>query len=372
VRVLVTDAEYKLTLGAIRSLGRRGVHVVAGAAVPRAQGFRSRYTGDRFVYPSPERDPDGFIDSLLDAARGLRADALLPIGYASTRAVSRRKDDVAAQVAVAVADWDGVQIAGSKKATLELAAELGVPTPRLFASPAAVDRFPVVVKSNLGSGGVRYVNNEAELDSAIRKDSVIQEYVPGEGRGYFALFAEGEERAAFMHRRVREYPVTGGASTAAESVFDPELRALGHRLLEALEWHGVAMAEFKLDARDGRYKLMELNPKFWGSLDLAIAAGVDFPWLAVQVALGHSFPPVVEYRRGLRFQWVFSDLLHAAARPSDLPAVLRDLAVPRVAKDVWLRDLRPNLVEGRGIGARVVRGLRDRTLRHPDGVPRRQ
>ena len=132
------------------------------------------------------------------------------------------------------------------------------------------------------------------------------------------------------------------------------------------------MVEFKLDARDGDYKLMEVNPKFWGSLDLAIAAGVDFPWLTVQVALGNPFPPVADYVRGLRFQWVFSDLLHAAARPRDLGSVLRDLGSPRVANDVSFRDLRPNLANGRGVGAKVLRGIRAGTLRHPDGAPRRQ
>jgi predicted ATP-grasp superfamily ATP-dependent carboligase len=78
-----------------------------------------------------------------------------------------------------------------------------------------------------------------------------------------------------MHRRIREYPITGGASTAAESFYDPALRDLRLTLLRALNWHGVAMVEFKKDQRDGTHKL--INAKFWGSLDLAIAAGVDFP-----------------------------------------------------------------------------------------------
>lgn len=67
-----------------------------------------------------------------------------------------------------------------------------------------------------------------------------------------------------MHKRMREYPITGGSSTAAESMYDPELRDLGLTLLKALDWHGVAMVEFKKDSRDGKYKLMEINPKFWG------------------------------------------------------------------------------------------------------------
>jgi hypothetical protein len=128
------------------------------------------------------------------------------------------------------------------------------------------------------------------------------------------------------------------------------------------------MVEFKWDA--GRYTLMEINPKFWGSLDLAIAAGVDFPWLAVQLARGEPIPAVFEYPVGVRFQWVFDDLLHLAARPQSAGAVLGDLLRRRVRSDVWLRDLKPNFVRGAtALGTLVIR-LARRTLRHPHGFPR--
>ena len=352
MRVLVTDAEYKLTLGAIRSLGRRGVDVVALAARPRAQGFFSRYVSEQLIGPPPA-DDERFASFVAEQ----RVDAVLPIGQEANRALSKHRIAIPSPVAA----WETLQIADSKARTLELARSIGIEV------PGPPTGFPAVAKKAVGSGEVRYVNADDEVPSG--EEWLLQEYVEGEGRGLFALLDDGEERAVFMHRRIREYPITGGASTAAESIADADLRELGLRLLRALRWHGVAMVEFKRRA-DGSYVLMEINPKFWGSLDLAIAAGVDFPWLAVQLALGRPFDPITSYRVGLRFQWVFSDALRCLAKPSDIPAFARDLV--RARHDVWRRDLRPSAWEAAATAVTAVRRARSRSLRHPHGAPRRR
>jgi predicted ATP-grasp superfamily ATP-dependent carboligase len=299
---------------------------------------------------------------VLDTIKHEGIDVVLPIGQDSNAALSRARGDVLEHSAIAVADWSSMQVASSKRRTIDCARVLGVPVPQTFESPAEVDRFPIVAKKIMGSGEVRYVNSVDEIPGG--EQWLLQEYIPGEGRGFFALLDHGEEKAVFMHRRLREYPVTGGASTAATSIRDPMLRELGMKLLSELNWHGVAMVEFKLDRRDGSYRLMEINPKFWGSLDLAIAAGVDFPWLAVQLALGRPIvcPP---YSSGLRFQWVFSDLVHAAAKPRDIPAFLRDLL--RAENDLSWRDPAPNAWEAVLTAATLVQRSRAGTLRHPHG-----
>ncbi|MEP6811496.1 MAG: ATP-grasp domain-containing protein [Actinomycetota bacterium] len=365
MRVLVTDAEFKLTLGVIRSLGRRGVDVVAGAATRRALGFASRFCGERVVYPAP-RDTERFVSAVARIVEERAIDVVMPVGYDATRACAQHRDLIAA--AVPVAGAAAVEVAASKRLTLALAERVGVAVPRTYAHDADISAFPVVVKGALGAGDVRYVNDARELSAVARRDSIVQEYVAGEGRGYFGLFDRGKEKAFFMHRRLREYPITGGASTAAESIDDPELRELGSRLLRELGWHGVAMAEFKYDPARG-YTLMELNPKFWGSLDLAIAAGVDFPCLAMAVAVGEAPSEPPEYRVGLRFQWVFSDLLHGLAQPSSLRAVADDLLDAEVATDVWATDLRPNAVEAVFVAAAAIRRARGGALRHPHGRP---
>jgi predicted ATP-grasp superfamily ATP-dependent carboligase len=148
-----------------------------------------------------------------------------------------------------------------------------------------------------------------------------------------------------MHRRVREWPPSGGTSACAESVLEaPALLRAGQTLLDALAWHGVAMVEGKR-ASGGEFVLMEINAKFWGSHDLALAAGVDFPGDLVALMEGGTLGPQAPYR-AVRFAWPFGgDLWHALAAPQDAPAVLRDLVSPRVAKSFRWSDPVPSLYE---------------------------
>jgi hypothetical protein len=120
---------------------------------------------------------------------------------------------------------------------------------------------------------------------------------------------------AFAHRRVREKPPSGGASVLCESVpLDPELLDQTMRLLGPLAWHGVAMMEYKQDRRTGRSFLMEVNGRFWGSLQLAVHAGVDFPYLSYQLALGQSLEIPHTYSVGVRSRWLLGDLDHLLLR----------------------------------------------------------
>jgi predicted ATP-grasp superfamily ATP-dependent carboligase len=155
-----------------------------------------------------------------------------------------------------------------------------------------------------------------------------------------------------MHRRVREYPAGGGVSSCAESFYDARLEAFGRRMLDALGWHGVAMVEFRQDSRDGELKLLEVNPKFWGSLDLAMAAGADFPGDLCRMALGAKLDFTDAYDRNLRFQWPLStsgDLFHLWTRPGSAFEVAMDLLNPRVKSNLRLNDFGPTLIELRHI-----------------------
>ena len=119
-------------------------------------------------------------------------------------------------------------------------------------------------------------------------------------------------------------------------------------MLDALQWHGVAMVEFRRDSRDGDYKLIEVNPKFWGSLDLALAADADFPGDLCRMALGEDLPFTDVYQRNLRFQWPLSthgDLFHLWMRPASFINVMGDLLNPRVKSNVSWTDPGPNFQE---------------------------
>jgi len=366
--VLVLEGENKNALAAVRSLGRAGFRVITGSTRRLTRSGVSRYASKSVPY-APPQDERAFVASVLGTVRRCGVDVVLPIGDTSCRILSKHRAEVEAQAAIPIADWGAMRIASDKQASVSFASRQGIPVPRTYDDKDEVERYPVVVKSRIGAGGVSYVNSPDELAAINAEESILQEYVSGDGYGFFALFERGRERAIFMHRRIREYPITGGASTAAESIYDEQLLDLGVSVLRGLQWHGVAMVEFKRDAGDGTYKLMEVNPKFWGSLDLAIAAGVDFPRLAVEMALGRLTQDVMTYDVGVRFRWVFDDLVRLAACPRSFGAVMRDFR-NGTQSDIDARDLKPAVYDaGRAIGSVIVRASTGR-LRYPHGRPR--
>jgi hypothetical protein len=177
---------------------------------------------------------------------------------------------------------------------------------------------------------------------AVRRGStstvLAQEYVVGDGWGYSALYWNGTRLRSFMHRRVREWPPSGGTSACAESVPEcPPLARAGAQLLDVLRWHGVAMVEFKGDPERGTLALVEINAKFWGSHDLPLAAGVDFPGDLVAMLEARSLPPQGPVRP-VRMSWPLGgDLWHGLFRPRALGSVIADALSSKVAH-TWRRD----------------------------------
>jgi predicted ATP-grasp superfamily ATP-dependent carboligase len=137
---------------------------------------------------------------------------------------------------------------------------------------------------------------------------LIQEYISGQGQGVFALCDHGKPIVFFAHRRLRERPPSGGVSVLSESIEpNPEAHRMARAIIEYVGWHGVAMVEFKVSAEGTPY-LMEVNGRFWGSLQLAIDAGVDFPWLLYQLTTGRVVDRADGYTTGVRCRWLLGDL----------------------------------------------------------------
>ena len=365
VQVLVTDDSYIPSLGIVRSLGSKGIDVSVLAESSLATlASRSRYCSGRYVVPSPS---EGFyFTSLMDVLGRVHFDLIIPVGYASTSALAQRKAEVNSLSRLEVADYQKIQAAADKCYVHELATRVGVPAPKTVCPTSFDDavrlsadlQYPVVMKApcEVSNSPVHYARTRFELLEFFRtlwsrknggsgKLPLVQEFIPGYGCGFFALYQNGVCKRTFMHRRVRETPPSGGVSCCAESFYDPKLQEYGTRLLDRLEWHGVAMVEFRYDLRDNDYKLMEINPKFWGSLDLALAAGVDFPYYLCQMAQGETLKHSEEYDRNVRFHWPLLEMKHLWKRPASIGAVLADSLNPQVKSNLRLFDLKPNVLE---------------------------
>jgi predicted ATP-grasp superfamily ATP-dependent carboligase len=359
LRVNVPDATNRAALAVIRSLGRRGCHVVVGRPRWGALGATSRFAAAVYEHPDPARDPEAFVERVGQASEDHAAPAILPTSDIPTYALLDRRAALPAASRLLVPPEGALAVAHDKVRLAELAGTLGVPVPDGFpGGPGLADDprleqlgFPLVLKpavSRYRDGGawygasVRVVADREELARALAtapefgpgRHFLAQARVPGEGRGVFVLAHEGRLECVFAHRRLREKPPWGGVSTLCEAA-EPEPQLVEHarRLIEALGWSGVAMVEFKYDPATGRAWLMEINGRFWGSIQLAIAAGVDFPWLYVRQQLRGIAPGPVQADARWRLWWLLGDLDHFLIRLKR--GGLREL--PRAAGDALWR-----------------------------------
>ena len=381
MKVLITDGNFKHTLASVRSLGKRGIDVTVLSHMRLSTSFHSKYCSKSILAPNPEHDTT-FAEYVYDLAKREQFDVVLPISYAAVDQISQIREKLESYIRVPLPDRASIDLAANKDRTMQLAENIGIPIPKTFypQSPEDVERiadslsYPVVVKGARENGNVGYANSLGELVSQYKKIStfspIIQEYVTGGGYGFFALYNHGKARAIFMHRRLREYPVTGGPSALAESIYDPVLMEQGLRLLDSLKWHGVAMVEFKKDEQTGRYVLMEINPKFWGSLELAIASGVDFPYLTCRMAYEGDIEPVFSYNTGVKFRWLLpQDLFHAMTNPKVLPKFFSDFADKTIKYDIDPRDIVPNILQlGMTVGEFGIR-IKQKRFWRPHGIP---
>ena len=330
---LVTPGDLRSALAVTRSLGRRGIRVTVADEGAQSLAGASRYCQASLRVPSAARSGEAFVSALRQEVSRGKHSVVIPADDVSLSLVAQARSEFEGLTALPFPDLETIQTAHDKGALIALAAEAGIPVPRtvVVRGPADLEGaikhvgLPAVVKARVSrfsregqwriGGAVHYVRTAAEVADAFRAVHAVvpcpllQEHIPGDGRGIFVLMNRGRVRAAFAHRRLREKPPSGGVSVLSESVgLDPQLLEPAERILEALKWHGVAMVEFKRDARDGVSKLLEINGRFWGSLQLAVDSGVDFPYLLYRLAVDGDIDPVFTYRIGVRLRWWLGDL----------------------------------------------------------------
>jgi len=333
--VFLTDAHWRKSLAAVRALGVNGIRVTAGESTRLATAAFSRYCHRTVVYPSPLFNPADFVCFLLRELSRHSYQMLLSMEDETTFLISKFHSEFSRRTYLPIPSFEKLQFANRKDKILKLAEDKGIPIPKTWYIDDITQLndlkaslpYPVVIKpkNSAGAVGVSYPKNSDELIKQYLTVHrrfpypLIQERIPSHGNGYGASFLmgkSGDVKASFVHKRLREYPVTGGASTLRESVRNDDVRDMAHTLLKALDWFGVAMVEFKMDPRDGIPKLMEINPRFWGSLSLAVAAGVNFPYLLLKMSRGENFKPVEHYQIGKKCRWLLpGDILHFIFNP---------------------------------------------------------
>jgi len=291
-------------LGIVRSLGKIGIPICVIDDEHSISRF-SRYATHGVRVPDL-RQEHSIIEALLDCGRKLNVQGwvLFPTRDEVVAAISRNRSVLSRMFRVPAPEWNTVRWVLDKRNTYSLAKDLNIPFPRTW-TPLSLDdldqldlSFPLILKPSIKSrffyatkAKAWRVDNRAALrpmfsracELAGPNEILIQDLIPGDGRqqfSYCAFFKAGKAIGSMVTRRRRQHPHDfGRASTFVETIDLPALEALSERFLKAIDYYGLVEVEFKLDPRDGQFKLLDINARTWGYHSLGMHAGVDFPRL---------------------------------------------------------------------------------------------
>ena len=379
VAVIGPDSPIGLTV--VRELGEHGLPVLVLSRSPDSLARYSRHATSFDLIDGP------LADCLPDIVARHRLLAILAISEHHLVELAQIKGTLG-DTQVLCPDPDKLAVVLDKSRTLEIADSLGIDVPQSWQPLASEDRaaraaalsYPVAIKwadpgevaplleeRGLALEKVEYAEDPVGLLAILARYDplgvypIVQEWCPGEGLGQMLHMHEGRATLTFQHRRLREWPPTGGVSSFCEAV-PPELHAnqmgKSEELLRAIGWQGPAMVEYRHDPATGRYRLMEINGRFWGSIPLAWHCGAHFAWEQVRCeALGQSPKTTARPFRNRRARFAIPDAKHLVAvlRDGSIPIrrrlaftarFLADFLDPRVRYYVWSwRDPRPMLAD---------------------------
>jgi protein-tyrosine-phosphatase/predicted ATP-grasp superfamily ATP-dependent carboligase len=391
-KALVLGHDTRSFLSVIRSLGRAGIEVHVAWFEEGGAALRSRYIAKAHRLPR-YRDGDGaWKDALADLMRRHAFDLVVPCDDQRGLPLAAHRDELERWGRIALADTEALLLLADKHRTVALARSLGVPVPReaLVSSPQELDALrddltpPLVLKPAssyvLGDIETRRMVRRADGWEAARRlvgdmttegPVAVQELCRGRGVGVELLLHDGAPLLTFQHERLHE-PVHGGGSSYRRGVpVSPALLDASLRILRAVRYTGVAMVEFKCDPDTGRWVLLEVNARFWGSLPLALASGADFPLALFALLVEGRTAIPRDYRVGVCMRNLRADLrwhlANARADRSDRtlntrpwPAVIRETCASvltgRERSDtLTLDDPAPAIAEAAGLLRDIAR-----------------
>jgi D-aspartate ligase len=342
VPAAVVDVGWVNGLAAIRSLGRAGIRVLAVDHRPSALGFRSRYA-ERFLGADPHVEPTRFIASI----RALGKVVVFPTHDEQLNLIAQHLGDL--DVLAPFPDWDVLERVQSKRAQLEEAATAGVDVPRTHYPRSAAEArgaaeaigLPVLVKPEHPIGFKLRFRRQAfrcqtldEVQEAYTRAEefapMVQELIPGGDDTLYTIGSyvtrDGRPLGVFSGRKLRQTPPGIGTCRVGEAVWVQDAVDAALRLLAGFGYFGLSQVEFKRDPRDGKFKLMEINPRLWQWHGLATACGVDLPRIAYADLVGEQSPTATMNGEGKR--WAITLL------PGERPALQR----PPYVDAVFARD----------------------------------
>ena len=356
--VVVPAIAVPSSVACLRSLGRRGIRTIAISEQDRPPAFHSRYCDETYSVPDPAENLIGYRNALLSLAARDDVATILPVREEDVYVLANNRAEFSQHIGTPWPDSETLTAVHDRVSLFDTAERAGVATPEtsLLSGDNSWDR-EWIVKSRYAVLTTDYVDSiprersrsppttqylgpgrVPDVDTLVDEMGhvpLLQEFVPTSSEyAFFAIYDHGDALATFQHRQHRGYSFAGGASAFRESVAIPELERAGRAMLDALEWHGVAMVEFLKDPRSDEFRLMEINPRFWSSLPFSVRAGADFPHYAWSLATADD--PVIDsgYRTGIAGHLIRGELLYLYSILSEENDLVDPPSLPRAIIDV--------------------------------------
>ena len=326
MRVILTFGRAWSALAAARSLGKRGIDVIAGDEYEFAPAALSKYTSAKFIYPNPDLEPEAFLDTLEEVIRKHQPPAgeeyvLMPV-HKEAYLIARHRARFEPLIKLVLPTIEQIEQVHDKGTLARYCLREGLPVPRTIVPETreefvlAADAFTypafVKVRQSAAAVGVKKVATAEEavkvfddfvkdLDLGSGSWPLLQEGIPGDDYCATFLFDHGQLRAAMTYHNLRSYPVKSGTGVLRETVKAPTIEAIGAELLTRLSWHGVAEIDFRWTGQDDSPAwLIEVNPRFWGGMPQAVEAGWDYPYLLYRLAVDGKVDPVEPHDTNVR------------------------------------------------------------------------
>jgi predicted ATP-grasp superfamily ATP-dependent carboligase len=314
--IITTHFDDHIGLAVVRSLGKNNIDFQVVSKTKNTLAGYSKYCKNKTIGLN---DPDFFFKLSGN-------DIIFPMVEETMLELAKNKSKL--KCMLGFSDYETLQTAGDKSLLIQHAMKHNIPCPKTFfiTKPEdihdclAVIDFPAVLKPNRGAGGkgIQLINSPEHLPAIAEKilankgRLLVQEKIPFTAKytiGALCNF-EHELRRVCVIKELRNYPVETGQACYVETVNEPKLVKFAENLLKSLNFVGIADIDLVIDSRDNQPKLMEINPRFWGSLQVAINAGVDFPRLLHTMLINGDVEKCLSYTTGERCRYlIFTDLI---------------------------------------------------------------
>ena len=309
---VITGGDFQ-GLGVLRTLAKKDIPIIlldSDHCISKYSRFKKKFI--KSPHPS---ETETYLNFLIDLAKKekIHGWVIFPNSDEAVYVLSKYKEVLKDYYRIPTPDLEVIQNVYNKERTYQVAEKYGIPIPKTYYPKRLLDllelnlQFPVVIKPSIRDHFYNKtkikafkINNKEDLIKTYQKvcsiidpsEVLIQDFIPGGPKNLYSFcpfFKDGKVIISIMGRRARQHPMDfGHASTYVELVNIPEMQNIAERFLRLIDFYGIAEVEFMMDPRDGKYKLIEVNPRVWGWHTLAIAAGVDFPYLLYQDMIGEQ------------------------------------------------------------------------------------